>query len=245
MTEKLIFDDFDKLFYDVEKETKQKEEKNRYYLWTEWYSNWIDLFKWFDELTKEQRYKSLFLYRFLELNKQLLWICKCVQSGAYPTTIRELRFVFESFIQAYCIDKEYPESEIEYKLDIIKKFDKPPYELSGSKLINRTNLENKDELKKLYSELSNYTHSSYESLKSPIKEGKVDTTIIFTYNKELFDKCHIFTNDVMDAIIFVLISFEKRMIKKIQEDELMMQFLKETNCELSLKLLDKEIEGHH
>lgn len=239
MTEKLIFNDLDKLFVDVERETRQKEEKNRYYLWTEWYSDWVDLFKWLDGLIKEQRHISLFLYRFLELNRQLLWICKCVHSGTYHTAIRELRFVFESFIQAYCIDKEYPESEMGYKLEIIKKFDKPPYELSGSKLINRTNLENKDELKKLYSELSDYTHSSYESLKSPIKEGKVDASIIFTYDKELFDKCYIFTNKVMDAIIFVLISFEKRMIGKIQEDELMMQFLEETNCKLSLNLLSK------
>jgi len=237
MAEKLIFDDFDKLFVDVEKETKQKEEKNRYYLWTEWYSNWIDLFKWVDKLTKEQRYKSLFLYRFLELNKRLLWICKCVHSGVYHTAIRELRFVFESFIQAYYIDKGHPDSEIECKLEIIKEIDKLIF---GSKLIDSTDLENKKKLKKLYSELSKYIHSSYESLKSPIKEGKIDTSIIFTYDKELFDKCYVFSNSVMDAIIFILLSFEKRIIKKIQEDKLMMRFLKETNCELSLKLLDKE-----
>ncbi|MDD2679078.1 MAG: hypothetical protein PHS81_04310 [Candidatus Nanoarchaeia archaeon] len=236
MTKKLIFDDFDKLFTDVEKETNRKEEENRYYLWTEWYNNWIDLVKWLDELIKEQRYESLFFYRFLELNKQLLWIYKCVNSGAYHTAIRELRFVFESFIQAHYIDKEHPESEMECKLEIIK--DKLIF---GSKLIDNTkNLENKNELKKLYSELSKYTHSSYEELKIPIKEGKVDTSIIFTYDKELFDKCYIFTNKVMDTIIFVLMSFEKRMIKKIQEDELIKQFLKETNCELSLRLLNKK-----
>lgn len=235
MTEKLIFDDFDKLFINVERETKQKEEKNRYYLWTEWYSNWIDLFKWLDELIKEQRHKSLFLYRFLELNKQLLWICKCVHSGAYPTAIRELRFVFESLIQAYYIDKEHPESEIECKLEIIKEIDKLIF---GSKLIDSTELENKKKLKKLYSELSKYIHSSYEGLRPPIKEGKFVTSIIFTYDKGLFDKCYIFTNKVIDGILFVLMSFENRIIGKIQGDELMMQFLKKANCELSLKLLN-------
>src|SRR3989304_10085094 len=106
MTEKLIFDDFDKFFLEVEKETKQKEENIRYYLWTDYYSSWIDLFKWLDQLKEEQRYKSLILYRLLELNRQLLWICKCVLSGTYHTAIRELRFVFESFIQAYYVDKE-------------------------------------------------------------------------------------------------------------------------------------------
>ncbi len=237
MTKKLIFDDFDKFFINVEKETNQKEEKNRYYLWTEWYSNWIDLFKWLDELTKERRYKSLFLYRFLELNRQLLWICKCVHSGAYPTAIRELRFVFESLTQAYYIDKEHPESKMECKLEIIKEIDKFIF---GSKLINSTDLENKNKLKKLYSELSKYIHSSYESLKSPIKEGKVDTSIIFTYNKELFGECYIFTNRVMDMVMFILMSFEKRMIKKIQKDKLMVEFLKKTDCELSLNLLNKQ-----
>lgn len=235
MTEKLISDVLDEFFLDVEKETKQKEEGSRYYLWTEWHSNWIDLFKWLDELTVEQRYKSLFLDRFLGLNKHLLWICKCVRSGAYQTAIRELRFIFESFIQAYYLDMKHPDSKIECKLEIIKEIDR----LLGSKLINTTDLEKKKKLTKLYSELSKFTHSSYEALIPHIKEGKVDPAYIFTYDKELFDKCYIFTNKVMDATIFILMSFEKGMVRKIQEDELMMGFLKETNCELSLNLLDK------
>ena len=95
-------------------------------------------------------------------------------------------------------------------------------------------MKNKNELKKLYSELCKYVHASHEELQQ-ISHSK----IIFTYDRELFDKCYIFTNKVMDTIIFILMSSEKRMIKKIQEDKLMILFLKETHCELSLKLLNK------
>ena len=39
----------------------------------------------------------------------------------------------------------------------------------------------------------------------------------------------------MDAILFILISFEKTMIERIHADKLMIDFLQETHCELSLK----------
>ncbi len=229
ISKKLISNDFDKLFLDVEKETIEKEEK-RYYLWVEWYSNWIDFFKWFDILTDFNQFDSILFNRLFELNKHLLWICKCVHSGTYHTAIRELRFIFESFVQAYYIDKEHPNSKLECKLEIIKEIDK----LIGGTLINKTNLENKEKLRELYSKLSKYIHASYEEVQ---EMGNNHNKLISAYDKELFNKCYIFTNKVMDAIIFLLMSFEKRMIKKIKEDKLMMEFLKETNCELSLNLI--------
>ena len=43
-----------------------------------------------------------------------------------------------------------------------------------------------------------------------------------------------FTNKVVDAVIFILMSYEKSIINKIQKDKLLMQFLKENNFKLSL-----------
>jgi hypothetical protein len=231
MADETISDVFERLFLGVEKETNQKE-GNRYSLWSDWYSNWIDLFKWLIEIN-EEKYSSLFVFRLYELNKQLLWIRKCVYSGAYHTAIRELRFVLESFIQAYYIDKEHLDSEMKCKLEIIKEIDK----LIGAKLIDNTDLKNKKEMKDLYSELSKYIHSSYEELELLIKEGKIHTYSAFVYDNKFFSKCYDFTNKVMDSIMFIILSFEKRIIKKVQEDELMMKFLIDTDCKLSLRLL--------
>lgn len=230
MTKKLIFAELDKYFHDVEQETEQKEEKNRYYLWTEWYSNWIDLFKWFDMFLESGQFDSILFNRLLELQKHLLWICKCVRSGAYHTVIRELRFIFESFVQAYYIDKEHPNSNLECKLEIVKEIDI----LVGTKLINKTNLANKEKLNRLYSELCKYVHASHEEL-----QGISHSKVIFSYDRELFDKCYIFTNKVIDTIIFILMSFEKKIVDQIKEDKIVIKFLKENNCELSLNLLNK------
>jgi hypothetical protein len=236
MTEKLIFEEFDKYFTAVEEETKEKEKQIRYQLWIDWYSNWIDLYRWLDGLVGEKKFESLLVFRSFEFLKQMLWVCKCVHSGAYHTAIRELRFIFESFVQAYYVDKEHPDSEMVCKLEIIKEMDKLIF---GSKLIERTDLHNKKKLIDLYSELSKYVHSSYEQMKPPLKEGKIEPHILFTYDEELFNKCHTFTNKVMDALTFVLMSFENEMIVKIQKDKILMQILKENNCKLSLNLLRK------
>ena len=135
------------------------------------------------------------------------------------------------------MDKKHFDTEIGGKLEIIREIEKSLY---GSRLIDRTGLENKNKLKERYSELSKYTHSSYEELKRPIKEGKADSRIVFTYDRELFEKCYSFTNKVLDSILFILMSFEESITKKITEDELLTSFLKETNCELSLDLLNKQ-----
>ena len=157
-------------------------------------------------------------------------INKCVRSGAYHTAIRELRFVFESFIHAYYIDKEHPDSKMVCKLEIIKEIEKM---LFGSKLIEKTDLKSKEKLKSLYSRLSKCIHSSYEELSA----GKSDQPFLSAYDKELFDKCYIFKNEVMDAIIFILISFDNEIIDKIQRNKRTMDFLNESNCELCLSLL--------
>lgn len=240
MTEKLIFEELDKYFVAVEKETKEKEKQVRYQLWIDWYSSWNDLYRWLEQLAGERKFKLLLIFRSFELYKQILWVCKCVYSGAYHTAIRELRFIFESFIQAYYVDKEHPDSEMECKLEIIKEIDKLIF---GSKLINKTDLHNKKRLIELYSDLSKYVHSSYEQMKSALKEGKVEPHILFTYDGELFAKCYIFTDKVMDALVFILMSFENEMIGKIQEDKILTQLLEESNCKLSLNLLREYMNG--
>lgn len=234
MIKKPIFDS-NKLFSEVEDETKRKEEEKRFYLWLEWYSNFIDITTWLDNVIKEKREKSLFFYRLVELNKQLIWINKSVYSGAYYSAIRELRFIFESFIQAYYIDKEHPDSEMECKLEIIKEIEK----LVGSRLIDKIDIGNKSKLKKLYSKLCQYIHPSYEGLRLPVKEGNIVESILFKYNQELFDNCYLLTNEVIDVIILLLMLYRGKIIEKIQIDNYMMEFLKKSNCELSLNLLNK------
>ena len=70
---------------------------------------------------------------------------------------------------------------------------------------------------------------------------KIDINAVMLLNDNCFEKDIVFPIKVMDVILFVLMSFEIRIIERIQGDELMMEFLKKASCELSLMLLNKEI----
>ncbi len=240
MAVKLSSEIYDKHLVEAEKETREKEGQIRYQLWIDWCSNWFELLKWLYQFLEEGRSKSLLLPRSFELLDQILWLDKCVHSAVYHTAIRELRFIFESFIQAYYLDKEHPDCEIECKLEIIKEIEKSIF---GRKLIEGTDLHNKKELAQLYSDLSKYVHSTYIEMERALYQKSVKPYFHFIYDKDLFNTCHVFTCRVLDALVFVLMSYEKRMIDRIEGDKLWLQLLKETNGKLSLNLLKKHMDS--
>lgn len=243
MTEKghrdSLFAQLIKMAREIRKETEEEIPEKDYVTWVEHYNNWIDLIRPFmSSLSEFEKYNGLLFFRFFELTKQLFWLHFSVLSGAYHQSIRELRYILESAIQAYYIDREHPEAMIGCKLEIIKEIDK----LIGGRLIDRTDLEHKNELKVLYSDLSKYVHGSYEELRPTIEEGELDYRVTLAFNKELFYKCMEFTNRVMDAFFFVLLSSYPDIITKIREDQLLLQSLNENKCALSVEFIEKEAE---
>jgi len=224
MSKELVSDYLNKFFMNVEKKTKEKEGKDRYFLWTEWYNSWIDLSKWLNGLPKD----SLLVNRFLELNKNLLWINNSVLLGAYHQAIRELRFILEFIVQSYYIDEEHINTDINCKIEIIKEVEKRRF----SDLISDIGLKNKGELKGLYKKLCKFVHPSYREINTD-----AGSRIAFWYDKELFDECYTLTNKIMDNTIFILIQFNKEITENIKKDNILMEFLKKRNCNLSLQTL--------
>lgn len=209
------------IFENVRKETEDGEGE-RVYILGEHYSNWIDMWKYFDSLLdKGTSTESLLSFRLMEINKTLLWLWFSCTSGAYHPAIRELRYTFESFIQAYYIDNEHPDATIQCKLEIIKEIDR----IVGGSLIKKTDLGYKKQLKDLYRDLCKYTHPSYEELKPVIQEGIVGPRVTFTYNKELFDKCIELTDKTIDAIIFIFFNYDGGMLNKIKSDKITLNSL--------------------
>ena len=224
-------------FQEICKETRQEIPKKDYWTWVEHHNNWIDLFKPFmSSFSEFDKYNSLLLLRFVELQKQLCLLHFGILSGLYHQSIRELRYIMESIIQAYYIDREHPEMTIERKLEIIKEIDK----LVGSRLIGRTDLEHKKKLKALYSDLSKSIHSTYKELKPTIEKGEVDYRVTFAFNKDLFYECLKFSNRTMDAIFLVILSLYPEIVSKIREDQMLLKSLNDNNCTLSVKYIKKE-----
>lgn len=96
-----------KIFEEVAEETKEKVSPVEFQTWIDFHSYWIDLWKWLDQSIGDEWGKSLLLWRATELNKHLLWLCFSTWVGSYHCVIRELRYIFESILQAYYIDQKY------------------------------------------------------------------------------------------------------------------------------------------
>lgn len=223
-----------KYFDEVEEETKQKV-GIRFSDWSEHYNNWIDFARPVHKTTsKSEQNNSITIFRLVEMGNIILWVWFSVIWGRYHTAIRELRYIFESFLQAYYLDMEYPTSDIVCKLEILKEIDR---ELIGNRLIDRLNLKHKDELKKLYQELSKYIHSSYEELKPVITEGKVASRITFAFDQDLFDKSEELTNRVADAVYFLILNGFPQIKDLLRKDEMILRSLNEFNCNLTLQFL--------
>lgn len=171
---------------------------------SKWSKKWVELFRvFFGHETKEfpflnLRYAfgdelpQLFLRRSGELFKNLIWIQECVMSGAYHQAIRELRYILETMIQSYYLDTNHPHASGECKLEILKALESFKSYVTGTILIEQTDLDNKKKLKKLYKNLSGYVHPSPAEMQSQ--------SAYTSFNEDLFDLCKEFSDEVMDAI---------------------------------------------
>lgn len=217
------------IFENAEKETFEKGKDC--FLCTEWYNNWIDIIRpILQVLFEEEKKKSLLIMRLFQFQKDLLWINKSIFSGAYHTAIRELRYIFEYILQAYYIDMNHSDSNIECKLEIMKEMKL----LHGNRLIEELKIENEDMLKKLYSNLSVFVHPSYKELST----GEFGSRIAFGFDEELYNVCRELTNRTIDAIFYITL-FKFSIIKeKIKENNLLTDSFKKFDCKLTLKLLN-------
>jgi len=178
---------------------------------------------------------SLFKFRYLELKKQLPLLHFTITSGLHYQSIRELRYILESFIQAYYLDKNHPKGNMDFKLEILKD-----NRLFGSRLIdNITDLKYKKELKTLYSGLSKHVHSSYEKLMPVLNYDELEHNIQFSFNERMLNESVEFMDKTFDAIFFLVFSYNKELISKDNENllktfetegyELTSKFIKENN----------------
>ena len=203
-------------FSEIEKETKSKIGDERF--------SWLghgdicnDIFGSVAEtVPKEEELNSFLILRLFELQKTLLFLQMCANYGAYRPLIRELRFFLESFVQAYYLDKTYPAMTIYEKFEELKENETDLY---GIKLFERLDFKPWDEIYKLYRYLSKYEHSSPEELRETIEEGKVTDRFVDTFDKDLYKKCVLLTNETLDhAFYFTLRKFPEA-IPKLMEKE--------------------------
>lgn len=187
---------------------------------------------------------SLTFFRTLSLYRELRWIQSCIEQDAYHQAIRELRFILDSIIQAYYVDKMHPDSEMSCKLEIVKEIENWRY---GTRLIEETDLGHKEDLKRLYKELSEYVHSSYkEPDSSRPKTAKKIAHLKFERDSEMINLCVRASNQCIDVVFFVAISLFPQIFglqtKREKMKRSFIDSLKKFQCEMTLDKL-KAISG--
>lgn len=213
------------------KETKAAATKSEFYTWTEHYDNWICIVRPLIRLLSDSdKYNSMVFFRFVEIQKTLMWIYTCVLFGAYHSAIRELRYVLESMMQAYYLDREHTSADMGCKLEIIKEIDRERF----SALVDRIEMSQKQRIKVLYSELSKYVHSTYNELRPTIEEGKVQSRVTFGFESDMFKKCVELTNQVMDVVYCITLQRFPQTIMKIESRELTLESFRNHGCTMTL-----------
>ena len=156
--------------------------------------------------------------RLTECMRLFSWIKICLIFGSYQTIFRELRFMIDSMVQAYYIDINHFKASFESKLEVFKALSEYR-NFIGSQLIDRTKLGNKEKLKKLYKELSDFVHPSYneciDMIRTSNNQVNLSELTLNVFNKKLLLKCIAKSKDVCNEIIEINRQFQNEFLKRI------------------------------
>jgi hypothetical protein len=228
-------------FQTIFQETIQKTPPEKNKIFVEHWSIWAKLWHWLYEMPPEKFfYSSLFHLRFLEIGKLLNWLLFTILSGEYRSSIREMRFFLESIIQAYYLDKKYPNSMLDCKINLLKELS--DQKLYGTRLIDQTDLKEKQIFKNLYTKLSKFVHSTPEEFKD-IEEAILEENerfrqrLFFYFDEKLFTQSIEFLNEFMDVFYYIFLQLFPEIIPKMKKHEITLNLLKKCKSETTLHLL--------
>jgi len=228
-------------FYEIEKETESKIAKDVRHIWLVHGDMCNDMFGSLSKvLSKDEESDSLLVLRLFEFQKTLLWLDTCANCGSYRPLIRELRFFLESFMQALYMDEKYPEADMREKLLLLHKNEKRLY---GFNLINKLELEEKDDIKGLYHRLSNFVHGSAVEL-FPILNGNVHDRFVATFDEDFFHQCVINTDETVDWIFYLIIKKHPRVGRILKRDSNTFSWFKRLGYERTVKIIKDVSQSH-
>ena len=151
---------------------------------------------------------SLIYSCFMELFRKSGHILFLSFNGLYRNAFHEIRYVLESVLQAYYIDKGHPEAEIIAKLEVLKEIeDKQEYH-SGRLINKKLKIGNKTVLETEYKKLSKLIHPSHQQLVDTLADVSTGggKGVPATVDCEEISKIYESTKMMYDIFFFLLIN---------------------------------------
>jgi hypothetical protein len=225
---------------DIYKETKKTATKEEFWAWSEQYNNWLELIRPMVKTPVDlDTANSMVFFRLMELQHDLQWVHVCMLFGRYHSVMRELRYDLESMMQAYYLDAEHPTADVGCKLEIVKEIDRQKF----SRLVDGLDLDHKQTLKSLYSDLSKYVHSSYQELRRTIEEGRIWERVAFGFEYDMFQKCVEMMNRVLDVAYYLMMMRFPVITTKLGANPLTLKSLEKYHSTLALDYYNSQKAG--
>jgi hypothetical protein len=185
-----------KFFGDVVRETFQEAGKEMED-WSEHLNNVIDAIRSLKQMDWPEETDSMVVFRMATLFRELTWIQDAVIHGAYHSAIRDMRYLLESMVQAYWLWKKHPDAEMDRKHQLLPEFQR------SKDLFKESGIPEQADLFQLFNTLSKFAHPTKQELEPVLVRGRIDSRIVFTFDRELFDKTRTLCNEAMDAILLI------------------------------------------
>lgn len=152
---------------------------------------------------EERSHYFMLAQRFEEAPNSLQWAILDMTCGAYYNAAQMLRLIFESTLQAFCLQQTNPANYKEAVLEA-KRLDER-HRSFGKGMIQRLWLPQKlrVDFEALYQELCALSHSSADFFEKRLKEEQL--LLEFKYDAESFDRCARPVRQVMEAVFTVIL----------------------------------------
>ena len=161
---------------------------------------------------------SFFFERLFALQQSSAWSLVAVLSGAYESSLRDLRFIIEDMVQAKYIDQVMDESKTIDKVKSIGFLEDGQFR--GSTLVKKCNLPKNlsKRIIKLYRDLSGFVHPSREIS----QERDMEHILDFAYSESYFNDATELHRRAYDIVVtLVLLHFPKVKKSLLSETELL------------------------
>jgi len=200
----------------------------------------------FIEVLKGREMKWVTAFGFYWFYKEFYILELLEWCGFYHLVFSHLRHILETAITCYYVDKNYFNSDLEFKIKILDELQRKRF--IGSKLIKATDLkeESKKELINLYWELSKMVHWYFKKEAEEAKqaekekgEEKFRKKLDVMPTQEDFNKCENYTLKVWDAVFFMWLSLFPEVKMKFKEDKELMDILRKHSMELTLIAINR------
>lgn len=180
---------------------------------------------------------SLAYSRYFELSNVTYQNIFLANHGLYRNAFDNIRYVFESIVQAIYIDSRHPKATIKTKIEILKEVE-DKIEYHAVRLIDELQISHKDTLKKEYKVLSQIIHPSYKQILSMQEDWKKSREFFPSRvnSGEINNLCES-TRVMYDIFFFLFLPHFPELMDKLKGNALFIKYVKNYNAKLVASIL--------